>query len=296
MNQGNLARGKGTSDAALAAEAMGGCAVSLGLLFERYRPQLYAAAVSLLGYTSDADDAVHDTFVTAMVQLGQLREPAAVGGWLHAIISNRCLMEKRRHRPQVGGAEAERHFRELQDEDRIETNIENRDLRDWVSAALQKLPENQRTAVMLRYFGSYNSYDEISSILSVPVGTVRSRLFDAKVRLSEILLSSAGGRDDAHERLQAERRDFYQESSASSIEVCATSSSRTMPTTCIFCGPPERRRMAARIGMCRWTRTCTPASAFSQSGSWRAVTSLWLKASSPTRRRRPICARPAVCW
>ncbi len=212
MNQGNLARGKGTSDAALAAEAMGGCAVSLGLLFERYRPQLYAAAVSLLGYTSDADDAVHDTFVTAMVRLGQLREPAAVGGWLHAIIRNRCLMEKRRHRPQVGGAEAERHFRELQDEDRIETNIENRDLRDWVWAALQKLPENQRTTVMLRYFGSYNSYDEISSILSVPVGTVRSRLFDAKVRLSEILLSSAGGRDDAHERLQAERRDFYEDS------------------------------------------------------------------------------------
>lgn len=211
MDEGNLAKRKETGNAALAVEAKNGRMDSLGLLFERYRPQLYVAAVSLLGYASDADDAVHDTFVTAMARLGQLREPAAVGGWLHAILRNRCLMDRRRRRPQIGGAEAERHFRELPDEDRIEASIESRELRDWVWTALQKLPEEHRATVMLRYFGFYNSYDEISTILSVPVGTVRSRLFDAKIRLSELLLSAAGGRDDRHEKLEAERDALYRE-------------------------------------------------------------------------------------
>jgi RNA polymerase sigma factor (sigma-70 family) len=211
MDHGNFAQWKEKSDAALAVQAKRGCVDSLGLLFDRYRPQLYAVAVSLFGYTSNAEDAVHDTFLTAISRLGQLREPTAVGGWLHAILRNHCLMERRRRRPQAGGAEAERHFRELPDEERIETGIENRELRDWVWSALWKLPEVQRVTVMLRYFGSCQSYEEVSSILGVPVGTVRSRLFDAKIRLSEILLSSIGGRDDAHESLQSERRAFYED-------------------------------------------------------------------------------------
>lgn len=212
MDHGNLAQREEVAEAALALAAMNGCAQSLGLVFERYRPQLYAAAVSLLGYTGDAEDAVHDTFLAVISRLGQLREPAAIGGWLHAILRNRCLMQRRRSRVQAGPDQAERHFRELPDEERIESGIEKRELRDWVWAALQQVPETQRAAVMLRYFGSCDSYEEISAILSVPVGTVRSRLFDAKVRLSEILLSCAGGRDDAHERRQAERRVFYEES------------------------------------------------------------------------------------
>src|SRR5262249_22100137 len=139
MDHGNLGQRHSIADASLVLAAMNGCAESLGLLFERYRPQLYAAAVSLLGYTSDAEDAVHDTFLAAIARFGQLREPAAVGGWLHAILRNRCLMQRRRSKPQADGEEAERHFRELPDEERIESSIEHRQLRDWVWSALQSL-------------------------------------------------------------------------------------------------------------------------------------------------------------
>jgi RNA polymerase sigma-70 factor (ECF subfamily) len=211
MDNSRVAEGKRSEDAVLVAQARSGRVDSLGLLLERYRPQLYATAALLLGYTGDAEDAVHDTFLTALARLDQLREPAAVGGWLHAILKNRCLMERRRRRPQIGGAEAELHFRELPDEERIETGIESRELREWVWAALRKLPEEHRATVMLRYFSFYNSYEEVSAILGVPIGTVRSRLFDAKLRLSELLLSAAGGRDETHQKLQAERRSFYED-------------------------------------------------------------------------------------
>ncbi|TPI32945.1 RNA polymerase sigma factor [Mesorhizobium sp. B3-2-1] len=209
MGQPNFHREGSKPDAELVMAARGGEAPSLGLLLERYRPQLYAIALSMLGYTSDAEDAVHETFVTALTRLDGLRDPAAVGGWLHSILRNHCLMALRRRRPCAKPAETDRVFRELADEERIESRIESRDLRDWVWAALGRLPEMQRATVMLRYFGSSPSYEEIAAILGVPVGTVRSRLSDAKVRLSELLLASAVLSDRDHQKLVAERLAFY---------------------------------------------------------------------------------------
>jgi RNA polymerase sigma factor (sigma-70 family) len=211
MDHGNLAQGIEAAEAALVRAALEGCTESLGVLLERYRPRLYAQAVALLGYKSDTEDAVHDTFLTAIARLGQLRDPAAFGGWLHAILRSRCLMQHRRNRLKVGGPEAERHLRDIPDEERIETGIQSRELRNWVWAALQHLPETQRAAVLLRYFGSFDTYEEISVVLGVPVGTVRSRLFDAKIRLSELLLSAARPRDDRHAKIQTERQAFYKD-------------------------------------------------------------------------------------
>ena len=59
--------------------------------------------------------------------------------------------------------------------------------------------------MMLRYFGSYDTYDEIAVILGIPVGTVRSRLFDGKARLGQLLLASAGLADRASRELDEER-------------------------------------------------------------------------------------------
>ena len=210
MDHGNLARREAIDEAALARAAMNGCVASFGLLFERLRPRLYAAAVTQLGYCSDADDAVHDTFIQGITRLAQLREAEAFGAWLYAILRNTCLMQHRYRRRRASDAETERHFRELPDEERIETAIEKRELRDWIWSGLQHLPETQRAAVLLRYFGSNYHYEEIGSALGIPVGTVRSRLHDAKLRLCEILLSAAG-RDDREARRQAERRTFYEE-------------------------------------------------------------------------------------
>src|SRR5262249_5811480 len=98
------------------------------------------------------------------------------------------------------------------DEGRVEDHIESAQLRDWVWSAISRLPEGVRAAMLLRYFASFESYEEIAGILGIPVGTVRSRLFDGKARLADLLLAEAGIGADDQRSLQQERQAFFFES------------------------------------------------------------------------------------
>jgi RNA polymerase sigma-70 factor (ECF subfamily) len=200
-----------SSDAELVRSARAGDQGSLGRLLVRYRAQLYAQALNIVGYRTEAEDAVQDTMVTALVRLADLREPQAFGAWLHAILHNRCLMALRRRRRLASPDETEKALRDLPDEECLEARIESRELRDWVWAALAQLPEAQRATMMLRHFGSFDSYEEISAILGIPLGTVRSRLFDARTRMARLLLARADREADDSCRIVAERAAFYTE-------------------------------------------------------------------------------------
>ncbi len=83
------------SDADLVRAAQNGDTASLGVLLERYRASLHARALGILGLGPQAEDAVHDTFLVALRRIDWVREPAAVGGWLHAVLRNVCLMRLR---------------------------------------------------------------------------------------------------------------------------------------------------------------------------------------------------------
>jgi RNA polymerase sigma factor (sigma-70 family) len=179
------------SDGELARAARAGDVASLGELLERYRAPLHAVALRLLGH-DDADDAVQETFVIALRRIGEVRDPDAVGGWLHAVLRNVCLMSVRRQRP-VALSGSRLIAEDISDaQQSVEEVVDGLALRDWVWAALSALPAHLQATAMLRWFGRYSSYAEIAAILGVPVGTVRSRLSEAKRRLAEALLESAG--------------------------------------------------------------------------------------------------------
>src|SRR5437660_484393 len=75
--------------------ARGGDVEALAALLERCRPSLYAAAIGLLGNRADAHDALQDTYLTALVRFGEVRDAAAARAWLHTVIRNECLMRLR---------------------------------------------------------------------------------------------------------------------------------------------------------------------------------------------------------
>lgn len=199
-----------SSDAELVRMVQSGDAASLGVLLERHRARLYALALGFLGHGPDAQDAVQDAFLITVRKIGQLKEPEAVSGWLRSIVRNVCLSRLRERR---GGATLveldEGQGSKEPRESSAEEAVDRLAMRDWVWTALSELPEALRVTAMLRYFGAYASYEEISAILGVPVGTVKSRLNQVKAKLADALLETAGlAHDEARLISEAQTRFF----------------------------------------------------------------------------------------
>ncbi len=174
------------TDAELARAARAGDATALGLLLERHRPRLYAHALNLVGYGHDAHDTVQDTFVIAMRRIGSLRETGQVEGWLHTVLRNVCMdrLRARTDAPEPPELTAPA-------EDEPEAVIESLALRDWVWTSVGRLSEPLRLVTMLRHFSTCAAYEDIAKVCDVPVGTVRSRLSEARRILADDLLRTA---------------------------------------------------------------------------------------------------------
>ncbi len=162
-------------------------------------------ALRILGRGPEAQDA----FVVALSSIDRLREPEAAGRWLRGILRNVCLMRLRERRGEVLFEERPHHVEERSFEPSAEEAIDRLAMREWVWTALYELSEALRVTAMLRYFGSYASYEEISATLGVPVGTVKSRLNQVKVKLAEALLKTAGLEHDEARRLTESETRFF---------------------------------------------------------------------------------------
>ncbi|WP_369371585.1 RNA polymerase sigma factor [Promicromonospora sp. Populi] len=189
------------SDAELVICARQGAVEALGLLLVRHEAGMRAVALRILGYGPDADDVVQDASLTALRRIGSLRDPESVGPWLRAIVRNECRMRLRRSRELpfdgadllVGGASP----------DEV---IERHALRDWIWHAMGELSPRLQLPLLLRYFTGVTAYDEIAAACDVPVGTVRSRLNQARSKLAEALLGTAEQAHDDAAKLTALRR------------------------------------------------------------------------------------------
>jgi len=179
------------TDAELVVAAQRGDTAGLGRLLERHQPALYATALGVLRNRVEAQDAVQETFLRALERIHQVREPAAVGGWLHAILRNVCRMQLRGGRREVSADDPQHELERRLATTWLEERLDPLAVRDWVWTALAELPEPLRVTAMLRYFGSHAAYGQIAAILGVPIGTVRSRLNEVKVRLADALLRTS---------------------------------------------------------------------------------------------------------
>jgi RNA polymerase sigma factor (sigma-70 family) len=151
-------------------------------LYNQYYPGLYPIALGLCNHTQMAKDAVQDAFVTAWLKMAQLKTNAAFGGWIRQIVIRNCYRGLR----GLGGLD-ERNREEMAAnrlvEDGQTAKWDNMATHDRLYASMSCLPPSLHSTVMLRYFSGFQSYEDIARILCVPVGTVRSRLHQAKLKL-----------------------------------------------------------------------------------------------------------------
>lgn len=177
------------SDADLARAAQAGDAASVGALLSRHQARLLGVALTMLREPADAEDAVQESAVIALIRIGDLRDPAAVGPWLRAIVRSCCLMRLRARPPlPAGDIEAIARPDASLDPARI---LEQHATSDWVWHAVEELSPPLRVVTLLRYFAGMTSSRDIGTLCAIPPGTVRRRLAQARAKLAENLLASA---------------------------------------------------------------------------------------------------------
>jgi len=175
-------------DAQLVAAVLAGDNRAFGSLVERYQDRLYNTLVRFTGSRHDAGDVVQDAFVQALVKLDTFRGDAQFYTWLYRIAMNLALSQRRRRRPVVSVEEIKDRAGEepVASQTSPDQNLIQHERAQLVQQALLCLGDDHRQILVLREMESC-SYEQISEILDLPVGTVRSRLFRARLLLKEQL-------------------------------------------------------------------------------------------------------------
>lgn len=227
------------ADAELLRLARAGDAASLGVLLQRHEARMLATAYSVLGYGSDARDVVQEAFLVAVSRLAALQDPGSVGPWLRGIVRNICRASLRRPAPiplgdlsrDVAAADAD-----------PAALFERQALRDWAWHAMERLTPNLRVVAMLRYFTEANAYAQIAALCGVPVGTVRSRLSEARTKLAEHLRETAAlAHPDADTRMLRSRRDAEEALAAMRAGSAAATLARTWSPSAVAVLPDGTR-------------------------------------------------------
>ena len=177
------------------AKARNGDAEAFAGAFEDLRPSVFAVAYRLAG-PDDAEDVVMETYLRAWQALPNFEGRASLKSWLYRIAFN-CATDLRRRRkrspevrpdPTADGQDAVERVADtcafLPGE-----VLEADEMRAQIVRALQRLPAEHRASLELRYMDGL-SYAEIAAATGVGIGTVMSRLFNAKRKLQKVMTES----------------------------------------------------------------------------------------------------------
>ena len=182
-----LASSVNLSDQSLVRCAQSGERRAFDRLVIKYRSRIVELAMRYTRNRADAEDATQETFMKAYRGLRHFRSDSAFYTWLYRIASNcaRNLLKARRRDSFKNAIDfwdyhhAVRLPTRLWDLATPEELALTSDIRGMANAALEGLSEEHRTAIILREIDGL-SYQQIASAMSIPIGTVRSRVFRAR--------------------------------------------------------------------------------------------------------------------
>lgn len=179
---------------ALVLQAKEGNREAFGRLYEEVGRSVYFNCLKLIGSAQEAQDAVQDTFMTALLKLGELREPENFSAWVNRIAINKCRAYFRKPAAEELTDEA---LEVIPDEGLIpeEYAADVQKRRVIMQIIDRELTAEQRRSVILYYFDSL-SVEEIAQIMECPGGTVTSRLSAARKKIKEAVLIYEKKTDD----------------------------------------------------------------------------------------------------
>lgn len=181
------------SDDELVAAAQRGEGAAMDALLRRHYDRVHAVTRRIAGGSRDADDAAQEAMIRIVRNLDRFDGRSSFGTWVYRIATNAALDElrRRKRRPQLHLVDDDHESgREVAD-DMAHREVDSVVDRLAIDEALAVLPDEFRTAVVMRDVGDLD-YREISEVLDVPVGTVKSRIARGRKMLVEQLGNQHG--------------------------------------------------------------------------------------------------------
>lgn len=186
-------------EALLVEQARHGDMAAFSRLVTRYQDRILNTCWRICGQLEDAQDLTQEAFVKALESIGGFRREANFYTWLYRIAVNLSISHRRKRKRAVtlslhhhdgvagGDHQAAALMREVESaEEEPHVRLSNREMQERLARELDALDDEHRAVIVLRDLESMH-YDQIATILEVPVGTVKSRLYRARMALREKL-------------------------------------------------------------------------------------------------------------
>ena len=174
------------SDADLALLARQGKTEAFGELVSRYQVSVYNVCLRLLGDAPGAEDLTQETFLRAYQHLDSYQLERPFGPWIRRVAANLCINHLKHRQWLTSPLDDENDDFAAGAENNPEQAVQRKETREDIAAALRQLRPLQRAVIELSHFHGLR-YAEIAAELDLPMSDVKSHLFRARKRLSEIL-------------------------------------------------------------------------------------------------------------
>ncbi|MDX1740027.1 MAG: sigma-70 family RNA polymerase sigma factor [Rhodothermales bacterium] len=172
------------SDQAIVRRVLAGETAAFAFLVDRYERVVYNAAFRITGDRQDAEDVAQTVFMKVFENLRVYNSRYRFYSWMYRIAVNEALNHQARLRNRSALDLSETHDIGVEDK-----GLESKELEEQVQEAIYALDPGDRALVVLKHFQGF-SYEEMGYILDLPVRKVKSRLYTARQRLKEQLITS----------------------------------------------------------------------------------------------------------
>lgn len=179
-------RSQTLSDLELARRAAAGDTAAFEQLYAQHHRRVYSLCLRMLGNASQAEDMTQEAFLQVYKKIGSFRGDSAFTTWLHRLTVNQVLMHFRKRGVKLEHTSEEGDFTNV-----VETPIQSTRRISMVDRlalekAISELPPGYRTVFVLHDVEGYE-HEEIANLLGVSIGTSKSQLHKARMRLRELL-------------------------------------------------------------------------------------------------------------
>lgn len=153
-----------------------------GEIVEIYKDKVFQLCYRILGNRHEAEDMAQEAFIRAYINIASFNIDLKFSTWLYRIATNLCIDRIRKKKPdyyldaEVSGTDGLTMYSQIASDTTLpEDEVESLELQETIQREITKLPEKYRSVIVLKYIEEL-SLNEISEILDIPLGTVKTRI------------------------------------------------------------------------------------------------------------------------